>query len=75
MLAASIVSVINRETKRMGGFPFSPDRFFTFSSEPYKLYETEAPDIDPYELLVKAIPARGPPSDLYLFSFVSNFDQ
>jgi hypothetical protein len=53
MLADSIVSVINREMKSIGGFPLSPDRFFTFSPELYKLYETEAPDIEPYELLVK----------------------
>jgi hypothetical protein len=60
--------------KSIGGFPLSPDRFFTFGPELYKLYETEAPDIDRYELLVKAI-CRTRPGDLYLFSIVSNFDQ
>ena len=69
MLADNIVNVINLETKSIGVCPLSPDRFLTFSPELYKLYETEAPDIESDELIVKAI-ARGPPGDLFLFSFV-----
>ena len=67
MLADNIVNVVNRETKSIGGCPLSPDRVFTFSPELYKLYETEAPDIDPYELLVKAICRTRPPGDLIYF--------
>src|SRR6476646_5332542 len=69
MLADNIVNVINLETKSIGVCPLSPVRFLTFSPELYKLYETDAPDIEPDELIVKAI-ARGPPGDLFLFSFV-----
>jgi hypothetical protein len=59
MLADNIVNVINLETKSIGVCPLSPDRSFTFCPELYKLYETEAPDIEPDELIVKAI-AGGP---------------
>jgi hypothetical protein len=55
MLADNIVNVIKLETKSIGVCPLSADRFFTFSPERYKLHEIEAPDIEPDELIVKAI--------------------
>ena len=68
MLADNIVNEINLETKSIGVCPLSPDRFLTFSPELYKLYETEAPDIQP-DANRKSNCTR-PPGDLFLFSFV-----
>ena len=71
-LADNIVNVINLETKSIVVCPLSPDRSFTFCPDLYKLYETETPDIESDELIIKTI-APGP-GDLYLLSSVSNFD-